>query len=112
MPNKAGVYIIREKDNTIYVGETGNIKKRMSDLNRTQNHTFRRTIGEKLFSKRKEYTKATSKRKYTDKLEEELSQWISNNCDVSYITLDFGRKELEEYYQEKYQLYNKRKKRR
>ena len=112
LPNKPGVYVIREKGNIIYVGETGNMKKRMSDLNRTQNHTFRRTIGEKLFSNRKDYVKATSKRKYPDKLEEELNQWISKNCNVSYITLDFGRKEVEEYYQEKYELYNKRKKRR
>ena len=90
LPNEAGVYIVREKSKIIYVGETGNIEKRMSDLSRTLNHNFRRTIGEKLFSGRKDYVKATSRLKYNSNQEEELNQWIGENCTVSFIVLDFG----------------------
>ena len=41
----SGIYVIFEtSDNIIYIGETGNLYKRMSDIDitRTVNHTFRK----------------------------------------------------------------------
>lgn len=48
-PNEPGVYLIRDKDEIIYVGETGSIRGRMKAIIDTRNHVIRRTLGKKLF---------------------------------------------------------------
>ncbi|MBU0905237.1 MAG: GIY-YIG nuclease family protein [Firmicutes bacterium] len=65
-PDHAGVYFVWEDDTVIYVGESANIQKRMSDLQRTRNHTLRRKIGKELFSKHELYSEASSKDGYHD----------------------------------------------
>ena len=108
----AGVYIIERKEKIVYVGETGNLYKRMNDLRSTFNHTFRRIVGEKYFSKDSLYTKATSSKRYHDKLEQKLSIYICENYKVKVLPICLGRKEIEEEIQDKIEnLYNRRTKR-
>ena len=48
--NKPGVYAIKENNRIIYVGESGNLRGRMTELLNSRQHIIRRTIGKKLFS--------------------------------------------------------------
>ena len=109
----AGVYLIRIEGKIRYVGETGNIYKRMKDLLKTYNHTFRRSLGKKHYSNEKDYFKASSSKKFSDRIEAELDDYMFKNCEVSFLDVRLGRKELEEFIQDKYkdQLLNVRKKR-
>jgi len=43
IPSKAGVYVLREETEIVYVGETGNLKGRMNDLLDSRHHSIRRT---------------------------------------------------------------------
>ena len=96
----------------IYVGETGNIRKRMNDLRYTMNHSLRRLLGERLFSSRQNYKKASSSNKYPSEIELELEKWMKENLKISYIVVNLGRKELEEKFtEENTQFLNKRTKR-
>ena len=60
IPNEPGVYLIHEKEGVCYVGETGNLQGRMKDMVRTVNHSFRRTLGNYLYSSHEGFIKATS----------------------------------------------------
>jgi len=109
-----GVYFIFEKDDLKYVGETGSLKGRMSDLLNTKNHTLRRSIGEWMFSKMKGYHKASSKLSYIPAIEKKLNDYMEVNLSVSCLPLEIGRKEFEEWVIESNPhilFYNKRKKR-
>lgn len=109
-----GVYIIFENDELKYVGETGNLAGRMADLLNTKNHTIRRSIGERNFSKVKGYQKASAKQSYIPAIEKKLNKYIESKLSVSCMPLDIGRKEFEEWVIERYpnnSFYNKRKKR-
>lgn len=105
--NGPGVYVFFEEGKPCYVGETGNIKKRMNDLRNTLNHSLRRNFGHKHFNKHLEFNKATSKRKFHASIEELLNELMKNNLQVSMLRVDLGRKELEEHVCEKYQLLEK-----
>jgi hypothetical protein len=59
----AGVYLIRENGKISYVGETGSIRARMTDLLNTQNHVIRRTIGNTKYKDHSGFEKATSQKK-------------------------------------------------
>ena len=108
----AGVYAVFDKDKLIYVGETGSLKGRMHDIRRTLNHSFRRSLGEKLYSGHKEYSKATSSKKHIDKIEFMLNEYCEANIKVATLVVHLGRKELEEMMTEKYEgLLNARLKR-
>lgn len=104
----AGIYVIYEKEELVYFGETGNIKGRMKDLRRTVNHSFRRSLGFKLF-----HEKATSKKKFSPENEERLNNYFEENIELGFIEIAFGRLEIEEYLVHKYgdRLINKKKKR-
>jgi hypothetical protein len=80
-PNHSGVYVIWEKNQPIYVGETSGLKSRMSDIMRPINHAF---------------TKKISKKFDLSELNE-LRCFMSNTYKLSYITVDLGRSEIEEY---------------
>lgn len=113
-PKQKGVYFIYEKDQLKYVGETGSIFGRMRDLLNTKNHTLRRSIGERHFIKEIGYKKANSKKSYNDSIEILLNDYIKKNFTVSFICLEIGRREFEEWIIDKHQnveFYNKRKKR-
>lgn len=111
-PPKAGVYLVREEGKICYCGESGNIQKRMRDLFDTRNHTLRRKIGTLRFSKYEEFEKATSSNKFPDFIEKELNQIFEDNFEISTISIEIGRKELEERIVDKYTpIYNTRGKR-
>ena len=109
---KAGVYAVYQGQAMIYIGETGCIRKRMNDLRNTMNHTLRRLLGEKMFSTRSDYKRASSTQKYSPEIESELEKWMCQNLQISSIPVSLGRKELEERITStNLQLLNKRTKR-
>jgi hypothetical protein len=97
IPSEAGVYVLKENEKIVYVGETGNLKGRMNDLLDTRHHTVRRTIGEKLFSKKEGFIKATTKTKFPDHIECLVNEHICENLKIAYLVVQLGRKELEEF---------------
>lgn len=104
----AGVYIIEEVGEIVYVGETKNIRQRMSHLLNTQNHTVRRNIGHMNFSKIDGFEKASSKKKFPEHIEQLVKDWIENKMRVSILHTIIGRKEIESYlikmYEPKYNI--------
>ena len=97
-----GVYIFKNKNDLIYVGETGNLKGRMTDMIDTRNHTLRRNIGNKLYVDVEGFVKATSRRKFIDVIENMLNTHIVENLTVCCIPVALGRKELEEKIQKEF----------
>jgi hypothetical protein len=67
--NEAAVYILREDDSIVYVGETGNLKDKMMELVNNQN--------------------------LEDRITELLNNVIAKYLKLSYLLVDLGRKELE-----------------
>ncbi|CAN7343911.1 GIY-YIG nuclease family protein [Paenibacillus sp. LjRoot153] len=108
LPSLGGVYIIRNEEQVVYVGETANIKARMhKDMKNTQNHTIRRNIGKYHFSGHSEYYPASSKKKYATSIEELIDEQCKNNLTVSAVGVYVGRLEVEEYLIIKYEpIYN------
>jgi len=102
IPSKAGIYAIFEEDKLVYVGETGNIRERMSDMRHTYNHQLRVNIGVYNFSNIPGYEPANSKTKFPDHIEKMLNRWIEDKFTVSVLPLKLGRKELEENIIEEY----------
>ena len=74
---ETGVYAFFQGEDILYIGETGSLRGRMSDVRRTLNHTFRRTIGNKLYSDIDGFTKATSKNKFPDKIEDKIDKYTA-----------------------------------
>ncbi len=95
-PTTPGVYIFRDKQQIIYVGETGNLRGRMKDMIDTRNHVLRRNIGNKLYSEISGFERATSRRKFIDVIEDMLNSHIKENLTVCCMPVELGRKELEE----------------
>ncbi len=95
-PETAGVYVLRDKNEICYVGETGKLRGRMIDILDTRNHTFRRSLGSSLFCDRSDYTKVSPSKTFCPDIEELLNSYISTNLSVSLIPVILGRKELEE----------------
>jgi len=85
VPSLGGVYAIWSKSSgePVYVGETCHLSHRFSDLTRTVNHTFRRKMA-------RQYRMVRS----TDAM---LSKRLSKDFKISFLVIDFGRKELEEF---------------
>ena len=100
IPRKAGVYVFKENDNIVYVGETGNLQGRMNDLLDSRHHQIRRTLGSKLFSTYEGFQKATSMNKFPPNIEVLLNNHIATNLSVAYLEVSLGRKELEELIQQ------------
>ncbi|WP_295677731.1 GIY-YIG nuclease family protein [uncultured Empedobacter sp.] len=101
------VYAIFENDKLIYIGETGDLLKRMSDFTRTVNHSFRKQMGYRLFGGIK------SKKKFDDDIEFQLDKYLDDMLYIQFIEVNFGRLEIETYLIDKYkdQLINGPKKR-
>ena len=96
-PNEAGVYIFIEEDKIVYVGETISIKKRMKNVLDTRHHTIRRKIGQFNFSDKTGYAKASSKLKFNSAIEKEVDNWMTDKMKFSFLQINLGRKELEDY---------------
>lgn len=98
VPNEAGIYAIFENDNIlIYIGESGNLKDRMNEINRTVNHSFRKQFGHLRFNGIK------SRKKFTDDIETLLDVYFAENLFVSFLEVNFGRLEIETYLISKHQ---------
>ncbi len=96
IPAEAGVYVLRESNELVYVGETGNLQGRMNDLLDSRHHTVRRTIGERMFAHYVNFSPATVKTKFPPHIEELVDNHIGSNLSIAFIKLSLGRKELEE----------------
>ena len=96
IPSKPGVYALKNGNDLVYVGETGNLKGRMNDMMDSRHHTVRRTLGERNFSNHIKFFKATSKSKFDFEIEELLNNYMAANLQIAYLEVSLGRKELEE----------------
>ena len=92
IPDSPGIYALFEKENKLlYIGESGNLRKRMSEINRTVNHSFRKQIGHQKFNGIK-----TSK-KFSDLVESKLDEFFNEELYVAFIEVYFGRLEIEAF---------------
>ena len=96
IPSVAGVYIFKEKEEIVYVGETGNLQGRMTDFLDSRHHTIRRTIGQTFFSTQSGFIQATSKSKFPEHIEILVNDHIVTNLSLAFLEVPLGRKELEE----------------
>lgn len=109
--NVAGVYVMKEGDKIVYVGETGNLRERMIELLDSRHHTVRRTIGERFYFEKEGFTKATSSKKFPKNIEELVNSHICTKLLLAYIEVPLGRKELEELIESKIDAQSKLNKR-
>lgn len=91
-PSKAGVYAVFYQNELVYIGESANLKERMKELKRTVNHSFRRKLGRHL-----EPNAEIVKGKFSPELELRLNDEYQNSISVSFIEVNFGRIEIENY---------------
>ena len=96
IPSVAGVYVLKQNDEIVYVGETGNLRGRMADILDSRNHTVRRTLGERLFSSHEGFKQANAKTKFPQHIEDLLNTYIGETMYLAYLNVPLGRKELEE----------------
>ena len=103
----AGIYGLFEDDVLKYVGETGDLLKRMADITRTVNHSFRKQIGIR------EFKGIRSTKKFEDEIEILIDSYFNDNLYLKFIEVNFGRLEIETYLVDKYQsqIVNAKKKR-
>ena len=97
---------LKKATKILYVGETGNLRERMTDLIYTRKHAFRRTIGATLFSDHAEFKKATLRKTFPDVIESLVEGYIRGRLQVFYKKVNLGRKELEELIQSNYSKSN------
>jgi hypothetical protein len=85
MPAEPGVYALWDMKslNVFYVGETSSLRHRMCDIGRSVNHTCRRKIAKLL------------ELPFNDEVA--LSRAMAERYVVSFIEVQLGRAELEEY---------------
>ena len=108
VPNEPGIYAIFENDDElIYIGESGNLKDRMNEINRTVNYSFRKQFGHI------RYKGIKSRKKFADEVEILIDDYFAQNLYVSFLPINFGRLEIETFLIDKYQvkLFNSIKKR-
>jgi len=83
IPKEAGVYVLWKGNVPSYVGETSSLQLRMRDLARPINHSFTKKIAKELGLP----ANATKK----------IAQAISSSFKLSFVTVEFGRAEIEEF---------------
>jgi hypothetical protein len=85
VPAEGGVYVVwdLEFQLPVYVGETSGLRARMGDIGRMENHTFRR--------------KAAALLNLESGDEATVSAAMAKRFAVSFIEVEFGRAELEEF---------------
>lgn len=107
IPNEAGIYAVFENTELIYIGESSNLRERMSDINRTYNHSLRKKLGKIKFKG------DLVKNKYNEEVENKLDKLFRNNIYITFLKVNLGRLEIESHLTEKFdnQLYNSSKKR-
>lgn len=111
IPPDSGVYVLKDQKTIVYVGETGNLAKRMADFLDSRHHSARRSLGERHYSDTKGFKKATTTKKFPEQIEDLLNNYISLNIVLAYLTVPIGRKELEEFIEKDIDLKSKLNKR-
>ena len=96
-PREAGVYIIFEKNKICYIGETGSLRGRMTDMLNTANHVIRRNIGHDKYNGHAEFKRASSRQRFHLDIEALIESDLKRDFKVSAIPIEIGRKELEEW---------------
>ena len=96
IPSTAGLYGIYERSTLIYVGESGSLKARFRDLFSTMNHSFRRTLGKKLYSSLPGFVPATTKKLFPEAIEIQLTNYMETALTFLAVPIAFGRTEIEE----------------
>lgn len=92
IPNKAGIYLLFDDiGNILYVGESGNLHERISELGRTVNHTFRKQIGYLYFGGVK------NTKKFDNLIESKIDKFFEEKIYISSLEVSFGRLEIETY---------------
>ena len=101
------IYALFESEKLIYIGETGDLQKRMCDITRTVNHSFRKQIGHRKFMGEK------SSKKFLPEIEVLLDKYFDEELYITFIEVNFGRLEIETYLIDKFQqqIINSEKKR-
>ena len=84
-----GLYALFDKETLLYIGETGNLRERMSDVFRTVNHTFRGKLAKNRFSPVKVGLK------FDEHTEALLDAFFDNDLHVALVKANFGRTEIE-----------------
>lgn len=95
--DEAGVYVLRENKEIVYVGETGSLRGRMNDLLDSRHHCVRRTIGKTFFSGTKGFQPANTRSKFPPHIEILVDKHITSKYSVALLPAPLGRKELEEF---------------
>lgn len=88
--NNAGVYAVFDKNVLVYVGETANLKKRMQEVKRTYNHSFRKKLGRDRYP-----NTIITKGKFLPQIEQELDEYYLENISFTFKEINFGRLEIE-----------------
>lgn len=101
IPAEPGVYVFIDAGQVVYVGETGNLQGRMTDLLDSRHHTVRRTIGERFYITVQGYAKATTKIKFPQHIEILVEEHLCTRLSLAYLPVELGRKELEEQIHDK-----------
>ena len=91
-PSFPGVYAIYLDNILVYIGETADINLRMKDLKNTYNHTFRRKLGNRFYPNAQ-----IIGNKFPDEIELSLNLIFQNRITISFIEVNFGRSEIENY---------------
>jgi len=99
--NDSGVYMLFEDGKLVYVGESGSLAGRVTDMLNSRHHTVRRALGELRFKDVPDYKKATSSIKYPDHIEKMVEETMKG-FKISVLPIPFGRKEFEEYIESKH----------
>jgi len=96
-PREAGVYVVFESGQICYVGETGSLRGRMADMLNTANHVIRRNIGHDKYTAHPKFERASSRQRFHLDIEKLIENELKNNFHISYLAIDIGRKEFEEW---------------
>ncbi|KAA1245839.1 hypothetical protein [Aquimarina sp. RZ0] len=86
------IYALFDKGTLVYIGQTASLLKRMKDLRKTYNHSFRKQLGRKLFE-----TVENKKGVFVDKDEHGLTLYFEKNIEITFTCIYFGRLEAESY---------------
>jgi hypothetical protein len=95
-PKSPGIYAIFENSELIYIGQTSELRSRMSDIRRTYNHTFRKKLGLLKFKGK------IINNKFSDEIEEKVTNYMVENLSFTHYVIPFGRIEIETFLVQKY----------
>jgi hypothetical protein len=91
-PNSPGVYAVYLFEELIYIGESADLKDRMKDMKNTYNHTLRKKLGFHFF-----HDAEILGRKFSNEIENRLNLIFQHGITISFVEVNFGRTEIENY---------------